>query len=189
MPAFIPHWRTAVTATVRTRRLRSFLDRLRSQNHLTRDTNKPSITFDALAGFTWPDDPTFEAVGKAIASARGLEITVMPIPDQLRHREISGLTTVTGSTAYVFYDTDLSPLNREQTILHEFAHILHEDVKANADCTHLRSMFDDPVEKRAEATGMRLLGELRQRTMSPDAGQASELLEFFSGTDKSNGLR
>lgn len=136
---------------------------------------------DPIESFDWPAEPSIEALGRAIAAARGLRIILRPIPEEMRHHEISGLTTVTGRTAHVFYDADLSPLNREQTILHEYAHILHGDVRAEADCTHLRSVFDDPVEKRAETTGMRLLQALRRRRKRFERQRASEVLVFLSG--------
>jgi hypothetical protein len=142
---------------------------------------------DPLAGIEWPEEHTIEALGKAIAAAHGLEIIVMPIPEEMRHQEISGLTTVTGRTAYVFYDAELSPLNREQTILHEYAHILHGDVRADSDCTHLRSMFDDPIEKRAETTGMRLLEAMHRKQRARAHQQGSEVLSFFSGADGVSG--
>lgn len=138
-------------------------------------------------GFDWPADPTIEAIGEAVSAATGLRVVVKPIPDELHHHELSDLTTVTGKTAHVFYDEQLSPLNREQTILHEFAHILHGDVRADSDCTrtHLRGMFDNPIEKRAETTGMRLL-DMTHRSRSSAEG-SSEVLAFISGVD--DGLR
>lgn len=132
----------------------------------------------------WPVEPTLETIGQAIADARDLEIVVKPIPDDLRHHEISGLTTVTGRTAHVFYDAGLSPLNQEQTILHEYAHILHGDVQADSDCTHLRSMFEDPVEKRAETTGMQLLDMLHRSRRASLSGSTSEVIAFLSGVDE-----
>lgn len=137
-----------------------------------------------LDTFDWPEEPTLESLGEAIAASRGLGVVIKPIPEELRHHELSGLTTVVGRTAYVFYDARLSPLNREQTILHEYAHILHRDVRSDADCTHLRSVFDDPVEKRAETTGMRLLSALHRRQRASERRRASEALDFFSGLNE-----
>lgn len=139
---------------------------------------------DPLESFTWPEEVTLETLGLAIAAARGLELIVLPIPETMSHQEISGLTTVTGRTAYVFYDADLSPLNREQTILHEYAHILHGDVRPESECSHARSMFDDPIEKRAERTGMRLLQVLHEKQGAKTHQQGSDVLAFFSGTDR-----
>ncbi|WP_144599824.1 MULTISPECIES: hypothetical protein [Micrococcaceae] len=132
--------------------------------------------------FDWPNELSLEALGKAIASACGLEIVIRPIPDEMRHHEVSGLTTVIGRVAHVFYDPELPPLNIEQTILHEFAHILHGDVRADTDCTHLRSMFDDPVEKRAETTGMRLMDALHRKRRASE--ERSEVLAFLSGSNE-----
>lgn len=137
-----------------------------------------------VASFEWPAENTLEALGRAIAASKGLEIVIKPIPNDMRHVQISGLTTMIGRTAHVFYDPALSPLNQEQTILHEYAHILHGDVRANDACTHLRSMFDDPIEKRAETTGMQLLAIMHQRRISTQNHEvASEVISFFSGAE------
>lgn len=142
-----------------------------------------------LDSFEWPVENTLEALGRAIADVRGLGIVVRPIPEEMRHHEISGLTTVIGRTAHVFYDAELSPLNREQTILHEYAHILHGDVRADAECTHLRSMFEDPVEKRAETTGMQLLDALHRRRRDAERRPVSEVLDFLTGADEPRDAR
>lgn len=142
-------------------------------------------TAGPVSDFNWPTDLTLETIGDAIASTYGIEIIVRPIPAEMRHHEISGLTTMTGRIAHVFYDADLSPLNREQTILHEFAHIFHKDVSADSDCTHLRSMFDDPVETRAETTGMQLLDMLHRSRRESLGKDSSEALAFFTGIDDS----
>lgn len=131
--------------------------------------------------FEWPSDLSLKAIGNAIAATQNLQLIVAPIPEGLCHREISGLTVVIGTTAHVYYDPGLSPLNREQTILHEYAHILHGDVRADSDATHLRSMFSDPIEHRAETTGMELLGSLHRRRELLRTGRDSELLAFLSG--------
>ncbi|WP_127841573.1 hypothetical protein [Actinomyces wuliandei] len=133
-------------------------------------------------GFTWPTDPTVEALGGAIAAARNLEITIAPIPERMRHHEISGMTVVVGSTAHVFHDVGLSPLNREQTLLHEYAHILHGDVRADTSGTHLRSVFDDLTERRAETTGMRLLRELHRRQEALGRPRPCEVITFLSAS-------
>ena len=141
---------------------------------------------DLLADLDWPVRPTLETLGQAIAESCALRIRIMPIPDDLRHQEISGLTTIAGTTAYVFFATDLSPINREATIMHEFAHILHRDVSTDQDRTHMRSqtVFDDPVEKRAEKTGMRLLEMLHQHQQNDNRHRNSELFDFLSGHDR-----
>lgn len=189
MPAFaspVSHSVLAGDGPRRLRSRRSFIDRLRGRGVSIigaasyRQYRSPLDTFD------WPAEPTLGALGEAIAAAQGLGIALRPIPGELRHHEISGLTTVTGRTAHVFYDADLSPLNREQTILHEYAHILHGDVGADMDRTHLRSMFDNPVEKRAETTGMRLLAALRREQRALERQRASKVLEFLSGSDESD---
>lgn len=131
-----------------------------------------------------PADLSLESIGDTIASAYDIDIVVRPIPAEMSHHEISGLTTMTGRTAHVFYDAELSPLNREQTILHEYAHIVHGDVRAGSACTHLRSMFDDPIETRAETTGMQLLGMLHHNRRTSPSGSSSEALAFFTGIDE-----
>lgn len=141
---------------------------------------------DPVTDFDWPAKPTLETIGDAIASAYDIKIVVRPIPPEMRHHEISGLTTMAGHIAHVFYDANLSPLNREQTILHEFAHIFHADVYADSDCTHLRSMFDDPVEARAETTGMQLLDMLLRSRRASSRRTSSEALAFFTGIDENS---
>lgn len=167
----------------------SLLERLRHKVVSTaHTTGRTYAQQDPLDSFTWPVEPTIEALGEAVSAARGLAINIMPIPDEMRHREITGLTTVNGQTAYVFYDENLALLHWELTIFHEYAHILHRDVQADSDCTHLRSMFDDPVEKRAETTGMRLLETWHRRQKTPERRRETEVLAFFSGTDENSGL-
>ena len=128
-----------------------------------------------LDSFEWPQEPTLETLGATIAAVCGLEIVVAHIPTRLRHREISGLTVVIGSTAHVYYDPGVSPLNQMQTVLHEYAHILHGDVRRNSDATHARTTFDHPVEQRAETTGMRLMDTMLRKH------HASDVLDFFAG--------
>ena len=185
MPAFIPFAATANTPRNGQPRHPLFARLMRkgaAKVGATSCTPKPA----QLDLFDWPDELSLEALGKAIASACGLEIVIRPIPDEMRHHEVSGLTTVIGRVAHVFYDPELPPLNIEQTILHEFAHILHGDVRADTDCTHLRSMFDDPVEKRAETTGMRLMDALHRKRRASD--ERSEVLAFLSGSDENGGV-
>lgn len=173
MPAFI----STLVEPIR------FFARLRRPSG--RHENQP-VRFDQdhhqFDAFDWPSETTLEALGNAIAAACGLGIVIRPIPDEMRHHEVSGLTTVIGRVAHVFYDPELPPLNKEQTILHEYAHILHGDVRADTDCTHLRSMFDNPVEKRAETTGMRLMEALHRRRRTSE--EQSEVLAFLSGSNE-----
>ncbi|MCG7308042.1 MULTISPECIES: hypothetical protein [Brachybacterium] len=150
--------------------------------HTSRRRDNPDSAHRQF-GFEWPDDLTVESLGRNIGTAVGLRVELGPIPEEVRHREISGLTVMIDATAHVYFDAELSPLNREQTILHEYAHILHRDVRAHSDATHLRCVFDDPIEKRAETTGMRLLDELHRRRQERDSRGASEVLAFFSGND------
>lgn len=178
MPAFFP----SVAAPSRLR----LVARLRG----ARRPHAPSVgecSPGMLDSFDWPAANSLQALGEAIASSRELDVVVSPIPEGMRHPEISGLTTVIGRTAHVFYDAGLSPINQEQTILHEYAHILHADVRADSECTHMRSMFEDPVEKRAETTGMRLLAALRSRRLAAERMAASEVLDFFAGADAPRG--
>ncbi|MFD2024138.1 MULTISPECIES: hypothetical protein [Promicromonospora] len=130
---------------------------------------------DPIDSLEWPEESTLEALGATIASVCGLGIVVAPIPTRLRHPEISGLTIVIGSTAHVYYDAGVSPLNQMQTVLHEYAHILHGDVRTNADATHARTTFDSPVEQRAETTGMRLMDTMLRKH------RGSDVLDFISG--------
>ncbi|WIV31384.1 hypothetical protein QN084_01795 [Paenarthrobacter sp. R1] len=185
MPAFFPH----ATSADKPRHLRphpSLFAWLRRRNAGRVDTLRCTSDRRQPEPFDWPAELTLEALGEAIAASCGLEIVIKPIPDGMRHHEISGLTTVIGRTAHVFYDPELPPLNIEQTILHEFALILHGDVRADSDCTHLRSMFDDPVEKRAETTGMRLMDALHRRRRASE--ERSEVLVFLSGSDENGGV-
>jgi hypothetical protein len=147
----------------------------------------PQPAVNLVESFSWPAEPTVDSIGSAIADALGIEIVLKPIPDELRHREISGLTTMTGRTAHIFIDADLSPINREQTIFHEYAHILHGDVQPDRQSIHLRSMFDDPIEKRAETTGMHLLNMLYRHRLSGHGG-ASEAIDFMTGLDDNGRL-
>ncbi|WP_162933915.1 hypothetical protein [Actinomyces lilanjuaniae] len=93
------------------------------------------------------------------------------------------MTVVVGTTAHVFHDVDLSPLNREQTLLHEYAHILHDDVRTDTSGTHLRSMFDDLAERRAETTEMLLLRELHRRQETRGRPRPCEVITFLSASD------
>ena len=184
MTAFIPFVPAAKPGHHRS--YRSLFERLRGNDAAIIDATPCSPDRDQLDVFEWPADLTLDALGEAIASVRGLGIVVKPIPDEMRHQEVCGLTTVIGRVAHVFYDPKLLPLNKEQTILHEYAHILHGDVQADSDCTHLRSMFDDPVEKRAETTGMRLMDALHRRQRASQ--KRSEVLAFLSGSDGNGGF-
>lgn len=182
MPALFLSTRNPSSSTAS--RTRSLVHRLRRTVSSSPDGVRQNDCSDPLESFPWPEEVNLETLGHAIAEARGLALVVMPIPESMSHQEVSGLTTVAGRTAYVFFDADLSPLNREQTILHEYAHILHEDVRADSECSHARSMFDDPIEKRAERTGMRLLQALHQEQGALARRQQSDVLAFFSGTDR-----
>ena len=83
-----------------------------------------------------------------------MRVVITPIPEDLQNAEVNGLTVSIGSTAKVYYDPRLSPLNRTQTILHEFAHILHGDVCAEKGVTSFRTTFETPQERRVELTAM-----------------------------------
>ncbi|WP_030894279.1 ImmA/IrrE family metallo-endopeptidase [Streptomyces sp. NRRL F-5053] len=133
---------------------------------------------ELLTSIDWPNNPTLENVGDAVGAARGLCVVLSPIPSDLQHAEVSGLTVIIGSTAHVYYDSELSPLNRIQTVMHEYAHILLGDVCAEEYSLH-RTTFDDPREQRAEETGMKLMIELRRRRR-----RRSDMLEFLSGGSK-----
>lgn len=134
------------------------------------------MTEDPTDSIDWPKRPTVASLGAAIGDTRGLDVVVQEVPTQMRHPQISGLTVVSGSRADIFYDTALSPLNRVQTILHEFAHILHGDVDPSTGASHApRTTFDDSVEQRAEATGLHLLDVLH------GAQGRSEVFDFLTG--------
>lgn len=185
MPAFNP-LATSADKPRNFRSHRSLLDRLRHKDVTIGGAARCTSDRYQLDAFDWPAELTLEALGEAIAAARGLEIEIRPIPDEMRHHEISGLTTVIGHVAHVFYDPELPPLNKELTIFHEYAHILHGDVQADSDCTHLRSMFEDPVEKRAETTGMRLMDALHRKQRASEV--KSEVLAFLSGSDENGDI-
>lgn len=174
----MPAYNTFTITDTLTTRFVSRLRRARSERHPKHDHTPSGDPFDS---FTWPRENTLLALGETIAATQCLALVVRPIPEKMRHAEVSGLTTVIGQTAHVFYDEDLSPLNREQAILHEYAHILHGDVRAD-NGAHMRSMFEDPIEKRAETTGMRLLAVLHRKQLAEERIAASEVLDFFSGT-------
>jgi hypothetical protein len=133
------------------------------------------MSTDPLVGIDWPQNPTMEALAEAVGKACGLRVVLEPIPPQLQHPEVSGLTVLVGPTAHVYYDAGLSPINRVVTVCHEFAHVLHGDVGADGSAAYHRTTFDDPRERRAEMTGMRLMFEARRRSKKPD------MLDFFSG--------
>lgn len=134
------------------------------------------MTVSSLESFEWPDRPCVSSLGRAIGDARGLKVTIRTIPPEVSNARVSGLTVVAAGTAQVFYDETLSPLNRLQTILHEFAHILHGDVGVVARQTHAaRSSQSDPIEARAERTGTVLMELLHRKQRS------SDVLEFLSG--------
>lgn len=136
------------------------------------------MTVSPLQGFEWPDKPSVASLGKAIGKARGLAVVIREIPPELSNAQVSGLTVVTSGTAQVFYDENLSPLNRIQTILHEFAHILHGDIGTAEGQTHAaRSSQSDPTERRAERTGTMLMERLHRKQRS------SNVLDFLSGLE------
>lgn len=136
------------------------------------------MTVRSVDSFEWPDRPSVLSLGRAIGDARGLEVTVRRIPSEVSNAQVSGLTVVTAGAAQVFYDENLSPLNRLQTILHEFAHILHGDVGVETEQTHAaRSSRFDSLETRAERTGTALM-ELLHRKQS-----SSDVLDFLSGQE------
>lgn len=130
-------------------------------------------SFDRLV---WPDEPTIEKLAAAVGDAVGLKVQMHTIPPEHQHSQVSGLTYAVNRTAHVFYDDQLSPLLREQTILHEFAHLLHGDVIPDADPIHYRSMFNDPREHRAELTATRLWQALQDRRRHGTA-----VLDFITG--------
>jgi len=125
----------------------------------------------------WPDEPTIESLGQAVGRAAGFDVVLQPIPPEYRCAYLSGLTYATTKTAHVFYDDQLSPLLRGQTIMHEYAHLLHGDVEPDSEPLHLRSMFNDPREHRAELTGTRLWQALQRRKSTED----DELVDFILG--------
>lgn len=131
---------------------------------------------DDVASIPWPEEPSVQGLGEAIGRVRGMRVVLTPIPEELQSAEVNGLTVSVGSTAKVYYDPRLSPLNRTQTILHEFAHILHGDVCAEKSTATYRSTFETPQERRAELTAMRLMLELHRRSHS------SDVLDFLSGS-------
>lgn len=133
---------------------------------------------DPLSRIVWPDDPSVETLAQAVGDLSGFDVILRPIPPEHRQIEWSGLTVGVGTTAYVYYDEALSPLVRDQTILHEYAHLLHGDVVPDKDPVHYRSSFDDPREHRAELTGTRLWQAL-QRQREDKGG--SEVSGFISG--------
>ncbi|PUB32507.1 hypothetical protein C8K30_1011033 [Promicromonospora sp. AC04] len=139
------------------------------------DASRHGPAQDPLASIDWPQAPTIETLGVAIGAMCGLKIVVEHIPSKMRHPEISGLTVVVGTTAHIYYDGGASPLNQMQTVLHEYAHLLHGDVRTSLDATHARTTFDSPVEQRAETTGMRLMDTMLRKH------HASDLLDFFAG--------
>lgn len=180
MPAFISPW---TAARKRGSQLRSVLDRLlHDQDADTPVPNRQEIP--ELVGLKWPQALDLEELGQNIAATHDLELVIKPIPEDLRHPQISGLTKVIGHVAHVFFDADMPPLNREQTILHEYAHILHGDVQAASDSTHMRSMFADPIEKRAETTGMHLLSQLHRRRNMLKHPDPSDVVKFLSGVEE-----
>ena len=136
---------------------------------------------DPISRIDWPRNPTVRSLGHTIGQACGVEVVVEPIPAELQTPEVSGLTVIVSSTARVYYENSLSALNRLQTVLHEYAHILHGDVRSDGESTHAaRTIFDNPIEHRAELTGLRLMTELRRRQ------HHFELLDFISGTPEIN---
>lgn len=134
------------------------------------------MTMSPLDSFTWPARPNLSSLGQAIGETQGVKVVIRAIPPELSNAQVSGLTVVTSGTAQVFYDENLSPLNRIQTILHEFAHILHGDVGTTGGQTHVtRSGQSDPAERRAERTGTVLMERLHRKQ------RGSSVLDFLSG--------
>lgn len=130
---------------------------------------------DPLVCIDWPENPTVDDLADAVGRTCGLNVVLTPIPPSLRHAEVSGLTVTVGSTAHIYYDSALSPINQVQTVMHEYAHILLGDVCVDKPSVCHRTTFDDPKEQKAELTGMRLMFEIRRRR------RVSDLLDFFSG--------
>lgn len=132
---------------------------------------------DVLSKITWPTPLTVQTLGNEIASVAGFErLVINPMPADLNVRGLSGITVSSRGTAKVFYARSLSPLNRKQTILHEFAHILHGDLGLDEGRTIHRTAFDDPRERRAEETGMLLLAHMHKLQTQ----QQSALVDFIS---------
>lgn len=135
--------------------------------------NEPTL-FERI---TWPEDPTIESLAEPIARMAGFDsITIEPIPESVSLPELSGMAVPVGRTVKVYYDPGLSPINRGQTILHEYAHILLGDVHVTRSCTQRRTTFDDPREQRAELLGMRLLLEINRRR-----NHQSAVMNFITG--------
>lgn len=126
----------------------------------------------------WPEDPTIETLADAVADAIGVPVTLQDLPAEEFRGSIGGFTYATRARAVVCYDQTASRLLMEQTVLHEFAHLLHGDVLPGADPIHFRSTFDDPQERRAELTGTCLRYELEHRRRSSRENAA--VLNFFS---------
>lgn len=124
----------------------------------------------------WPERPTVENLAPVIGAMGGfVRVILDPFPEELRHRSVSGMTVPVGHTAYVYYDAELSSINKTQTILHEYAHIIHGEACPDGEATHYRTSFDDPQEQRAEHTGMQLMLELNRRQSN------SDVVDFLAG--------
>lgn len=138
---------------------------------------------ELISRLDWPKDVTVETLAPAIARPSGFdEIVVRPMPDAASERGLSGLTIPDGRIANVYYDPSMTLLNRSQTILHEYAHILHGDVIADDYEVVHRTAFADPRERTAETTGMKLLFEIQTRQRRSRGGvNMSAVLEFMSG--------
>jgi len=139
------------------------------------------MTRDPLSKIVWPENPTIETLAGAVADACGVRIQLAHIPEQLRHPTISGLTVLVEEVAHVYFDPSLSPLNRIQTIAHEYAHILNNDLCIDGQLVCHRTVFDDPHEKRAELLAMRLLMEIENHQQM----DRSPVLAFLAGRSTS----
>lgn len=135
------------------------------------------MTGDPATQIRWPERVSVENLAAEIARIGGFgTVTLETFPDYMRDTGVSGVTLARDGNAEVFVNPGLTDLNRKLTILHEYAHILHGDLAAEDEYAIMhRSVFDDPREKRAEETGMRLLFEIQQREHDTD------VLRFIGG--------
>lgn len=124
----------------------------------------------------WPEYPTVENLAPVVGAMGGFTRVVLgSFPEEHRHRSVSGMTVPVEHTAYVYYDPELPSINKTQTILHEYAHIIHGEACPDGEATHYRTSFDDPREQRAERTGMHLMLELNRRQ------SRSDVVDFLAG--------
>lgn len=89
-----------------------------------------------------PQDLTLEGLRELLEEDRGKSIVVKPVKG-LGANQVSGLWFSLPETDLILHADTVSPLHREQIILHEFAHMVLGHERLMEDAHHLASLLPD----------------------------------------------